>query len=44
MTALVKGYVARGRVPPPPEAHVIEYARGGAVQFMVEVLLVISPS
>ena len=32
MTALVKGSVAQGRVPPPPEAHVIEYARGSAVQ------------
>ena len=28
MTALVKGSVARGRT---PEAHVIKYARGGAV-------------
>ena len=32
MTALVKGSVARGRAPPPPEAHVIKYARGGAVE------------
>ena len=30
MTALVKGSVARGCVPPPPEAHLIKYARGGA--------------
>ena len=30
MTDLVKGSVARGRAPP-PKAHVIKYARGGAV-------------
>ena len=31
MTALVRGSVAQGRAPPPSEAHVIKYARGGAV-------------
>ena len=31
MTALVKGSVARGCAPPPPVAHMIKYARGGAV-------------
>ena len=31
MTTLVKGSVARGHAPPPPEAYVIKYARGGAV-------------
>ena len=31
MTALVKGSVAQGHAPPPPEAHVIEYAMGGVV-------------
>ena len=31
MTALVKGSVTQGQTPP-PEAHVINYARGGAVQ------------
>ena len=31
MTALVRGSVAHGHAPPPPEAHVIKYARGGAV-------------
>ena len=32
MTALVKGSVTRGLAPPPPpEAHVIKYARGGAI-------------
>ena len=31
VTALVKGSVARGHAPQPPEAHVIKYARGGAV-------------
>ena len=48
MTALVNGSVARGHAPPPSEAHVIKYARGGAVHhiesFMAEVSLVISPS
>ena len=32
MTALVKGSVARGRAPLFPEAHVIKYANGGAVE------------
>ena len=32
MTALVKGSVARGRTPPLPEAHMIKYANGGAVE------------
>ena len=41
MTDLVKGTVARGRVPPPSEAH----ARGSAVEvFMVAVSIVLSPS
>ena len=32
MTALVKGSVTRGLAPPPPpEAHVIKYARGGSI-------------
>ena len=31
MTDLVKGSVAQGRAPPPPEAHIIEYARGSAL-------------
>ena len=31
MTALVKGSVARGSAPPPPEAQVIKYARGSAI-------------
>ena len=31
MTALVKGSVTRGRGPPPPEAHVIKYAKDGAI-------------
>ena len=40
MTALVKGSVARGRAPLPPEEHMMKYARGGAVEsFMVEVIL-----
>ena len=30
MTALVNGSVTQGRVQP-PEAHVIKYARGGAI-------------
>ena len=30
--SLLKGSVARGHAPPPPEAHVIKYARGGAVE------------
>ena len=30
MTALVKGSVARGHASPPPEAHMIKYARGGS--------------
>ena len=33
MTGLVKGTVTRGRIPPPPEAHMINYARGGAIEF-----------
>ena len=33
MTALVEGTIARGRAPPPPEAHMIKYARGGAVLY-----------
>ena len=41
MTDLVKGTVAQGRVPPPPEAHVINYTWGSAVElFMVAVSLV----
>ena len=32
MTALVKGSVTQGHTPPPPEAHVIKYASGGAVE------------
>ena len=32
MTALVKGSVAQGRAPPPPEAHVIKWERGSAVE------------
>ena len=32
MTALVKGSVTRGHAPPSPEAHVIEYARGSAIE------------
>ena len=45
MTDLVKGTVARGRVPPPPEAHVINYARGSAVEvFMVAVSIIFSLS
>ena len=41
MIDLVKGTVAQGRVPPPPEAHVINYTRGSAVElFMVAVSLV----
>ena len=40
MTALVKGSVARGHAPTPPEAHVIKYARGSAIE--LEVSLVIS--
>ena len=31
MTALVKGSVTRGHAPPPPEADVIKYARGGVI-------------
>ena len=32
MTALVKGSVEQGRTPPPPEAHVIKYARSSAIE------------
>ena len=32
MTALVKGSDTRGHAPTPPEAHVIMYARGSAVE------------
>ena len=31
MTVLVKGSVAQGHAPPPPEAHVIKHASGSAV-------------
>ena len=48
MTALVKGSVARGCAPMPPEAYIIKYARGSAVHriepLLVEVSLVISPN
>ena len=44
MTALVKGSVSRGHAPLRPEAHMIKYARGGAIELMVKVSLVISPS
>ena len=41
MTDLVKVTVARGRVPPPPDAHVVNYARGGVVElFMFAVSIV----
>ena len=32
MTALVKGSIAQSHTPSPPEAHVIKYARGGAIE------------
>ena len=44
MTDVVKVTVARGHVPPPPDAHVINYARGGVVElFMFAVSIVFSP-
>ena len=36
MTALVKGFVTQGHAPPPLEAHVIKYAKGGAIAFYVQ--------
>ena len=44
MTALVKGSLSRGHAPLRPEAHMTKYARGGAIELMVKVSLVISPS
>ena len=44
MTYLVKVTVARGHVPPPPDVHVINYARGGVAElFMFAVSIVFSP-
>ena len=44
MTDLAKVTVARGRVPLPPDAHVINYARSGVVEFfMFAVSIVFSP-
>ena len=44
MTDLVKVTVARGHVPPHPDAHVINYARGGVIElFMFAVSIVFTP-